>query len=176
MATISIVPAASEEAAVVLGFIRELAEYERLAHAVSATEQDLRRTLFGPEAYAHALIARLDGQPVGFAVYFFNYSTFLGRPGLYLEDLFVRPEARRRGVGRRLLEHLAAIALERGCARMEWAVLDWNERAIEFYRSLGASPNEEWTTYRLSKDALRRLAAPFGREPTLPGHGGRPAG
>ncbi|HEY2590894.1 MAG TPA: GNAT family N-acetyltransferase [Steroidobacteraceae bacterium] len=156
---ISISPAAPEDAALLLGFIRELAEYERLAYAVSATEEDLRRTLFGRDAYAHALIARLDGQPAGFAVYFFNYSTFLGRPGLYLEDLYVRPAARRRGVARRLLAHLAGIALERGCGRMEWAVLDWNERAIGFYVSLGASPNEEWTTYRLSSDALRRLAA-----------------
>jgi GNAT superfamily N-acetyltransferase len=156
---ISISPAAPEDAALLLGFIRELAEYERLAYAVSATEEDLRRTLFGRDAYAHALIARLDGQPAGFAVYFFNYSTFLGRPGLYLEDLYVRPAARRRGVARRLLAHLAGIALERGCGRMEWAVLDWNERAIGFYVSLGASPNEEWTTYRLSSDTLRRLAA-----------------
>lgn len=160
---ISINPAAPEDAALLLGFIRELADYERLAHAVSATEEDLRRTLFGQDAYAHALIARLDGEPAGFAVYFFNYSTFLGRPGLYLEDLYVRPAARRRGVARGLLAHLAGIALERGCGRMEWAVLDWNERAIGFYVSLGASPNEEWTTYRLSSDALRRLAAAPGR-------------
>lgn len=155
---ISIDAAAPEDAALILDFIRELAEYERLAHAVSATEEDLRRTLFGRDAYAHALIARIDGEPAGFAVYFFNYSTFLGRPGLYLEDLYVRPAARRRGVGRGLLEHLAGIAMDRGCGRMEWAVLDWNERAIAFYLSLGASPNGEWTTYRLSSDALRRLA------------------
>ncbi len=161
---ISISPAVPEDAAILLGFIRELAEYEHLAHAVSATEEDLRRTLFGRDAYAHALIARLDGQPAGFAVYFFSYSTFLGRPGLYLEDLYVRPAARRRGIARRLLAHLAGIALERGCGRMEWAVLDWNERAIGFYVSLGASPNEEWTTYRLSSDALRRLAAPPDRD------------
>lgn len=161
---ISIDPAAEEDATLLLDFIRELAEYERLAHAVSATEEDLRTTLFGPDAYAHALIARLDGQPAGFAVYFFNYSTFLGRPGLYLEDLYVRPAARRRGVGGRLLTHLARIAQARRCGRMEWAVLDWNERAIAFYRSLGASPNDEWTTYRLSSDALRRLAAAPDRE------------
>lgn len=161
---LSIVPAAPDDAALILGFIRELAEYERLGHVVTATEEGLRRTLFGREAYAHALIARLDGQPAGFAVYFFNYSTFLGRPGLYLEDLYVRPAARRCGVGRGLLEHLAGIALERDCGRMEWAVLDWNERAIGFYVSLGASPNEEWTTYRLSSDALRRLAAPPARD------------
>jgi GNAT superfamily N-acetyltransferase len=155
---VSIRAAAPADTALILGFIRELAEYERLAHAVSATEEDLRRTLFGPEAYAHALIAQVEGQPQGFAVYFFNYSTFLGRPGLYLEDLYVRPAARGRGLGRSLLAHLAGIALERGCARMEWAVLDWNERAIGFYLSLGAAPNAQWTTYRLSIDALRRLA------------------
>ena len=161
---VSIDPAAPEDAPLLLDFIRELAEYERLAHAVSATEEDLRRTLFGPEAYAHALVARLDGQPAGFAVYFFNYSTFLGSPGLYLEDLYVRPAARRRGVASRLLAHLAGIALERRCGRMEGAVLDWNERAIAFYVSLGASPNDEWTTYRLSSDALRRLAAASDRD------------
>lgn len=161
---ISIASAAPEDAALVLAFIRELAAYERLAHAVAATEEDLRRTLLGPEACAHALIAHWDGEPVGFAVYFFNYSTFLGKPGLYLEDLYVRPAARERGVGRRLLAHLASIALERGCGRMEWAVLDWNERAIRFYRSLGASPNAEWTTYRLSGEGLRRLAAAPARD------------
>ncbi|MGH8220248.1 MAG: GNAT family N-acetyltransferase [Steroidobacteraceae bacterium] len=161
---ISVDAAVPDDAALILAFIRELADYERLAHAVAATEEDLRRTLFGCDAYAHALIARLDGQPVGFAVYFFNYSTFLGRPGLYLEDLYVRPAARRRGVGHRLLARLAGIALERGCGRMEWAVLDWNERAIEFYVSLGASPNGEWTTYRLSSDALCRLADPPDRD------------
>lgn len=159
---ITIRPAAEEEVPLVLGFIRELAEYERLAHAVTATEEDLRRTLFGPEACAHAVIALVDGRPVGFAVYFFSYSTFLARPGLYLEDLYVRPEARGRGAGRHLLAHLARVALERGCGRMEWAVLDWNERAIRFYRSLGASPNDEWTTYRLSSAGLGRLASSAG--------------
>ena len=165
---VTIDAAAPEDAALVLDFIRELAEYERLAHVVSATEEDLRRTLFGAGACAHALIARLNGAPAGFAVYFFNYSTFLGKPGLYLEDLYVRPAARRQGVGQRLLAHLAGIGLERGCGRMEWAVLDWNERAIAFYVSLGASPNEEWTTYRLSSEALRRLAAAAGREDRAP--------
>jgi GNAT superfamily N-acetyltransferase len=160
---VSIRPAGPDDAALVLGFIRELAEYERLAQEVSATEEALRRTLLAEDAVARALIASLDGQPVGFAVYFFNYSTFLGRPGLYLEDLFVRPAARGRGIGRRLLAHLARIAIERGCGRMEWAVLDWNERAIRFYRSLGASPNEEWTTYRLAREELRRLAGSDGR-------------
>lgn len=165
---ISIDAAGPGDVPLILDLIRELAEYERLSHAVTATEEDLRQTLFGPQAYAHTLIARLGGQPAGFAVYFFNYSTFLGKPGLYLEDLYVRPAARRQGVGQRLLAHLAGIGLERGCGRMEWAVLDWNERAIAFYVSLGASPNEEWTTYRLSSEALRRLAAAAGREDRAP--------
>lgn len=161
---IEIRAAAAADAPLILAFIRELADYERLAHAVTATVADLERSLFGPQPIAHALLARRGGEPVGFAVYFFNYSTFLGLPGLYLEDLYVRPAARGCGIGRRLLEHLARTALERGCARMEWAVLDWNAPAIRFYRSLGASPNDEWTTYRLSRGALERLAisAPAG--------------
>ncbi|HUN28156.1 MAG TPA: GNAT family N-acetyltransferase [Steroidobacteraceae bacterium] len=155
---IEIRPATPEDAAQILAFIRELAEYEQLAHAVVATEADLHSTLFGPQPYAHALIACEAGVPLGFAVYFYNYSTFAGRPGLYLEDLYVRQAARGRGIGRRLLAHLAQIALERGCARMEWAVLDWNEPAIRFYVSLGAAPNEEWTTYRLSRAGIAALA------------------
>jgi GNAT superfamily N-acetyltransferase len=155
-------PAVESDVALVLSFIRELAEYERLAQEVVATEANLRRSLCGEHPAAHAVIALLDGMPVGFAVYFFNFSTFVGRPGLYLEDLYVRPAARGRGVGRSLLAHLARIAVERGCGRMEWAVLDWNEPAIRFYRSLGASPNEEWTTYRLSSGALGRLASSAG--------------
>jgi GNAT superfamily N-acetyltransferase len=155
---ISIRSAAEEDVPQILAFIRELAQYERLAHAVVATVDDLRRSLFGPQPSAHALLACLDAAPVGFAVYFYNFSTFNGRPGLYLEDLYVRPTARRLGIGRRLLAHLAHLALERGCGRMEWAVLDWNEPAIRFYRNLGAAPNDDWTTYRLSGDALSNLA------------------
>jgi GNAT superfamily N-acetyltransferase len=155
---ISIRAAQRADAALILRFVRELAEYERLAHEVLATEQDLERSLFGDPVYAHAVLASLGAETVGFALYFFNYSTFLGRPGLYLEDLYVSPSARGHGVGRALLAHLAGIAVERGCGRLEWAVLDWNEPAIRFYRSLDALPNEEWTTYRVTGEALTRLA------------------
>jgi len=155
---ITIRAAVEAEIPVILGFIRELAEYERLLHAVTATEADLKHSLFGPERYAHALLACEGGTAVGFAIYFFNYSTFLGRPGLYLEDLYVRPAARGQGVGRRLLAHLARVALERGCGRFEWSVLDWNEPAIRFYRSLGAQPASEWTLFRLSGAELAALA------------------
>jgi len=155
---ISIRPAVPEEVPLILSFIRELARYERLEHALAATEADLTRTLFGARPYAHVLFACLEGAPVGFAVYFYNYSTFMGRPGLYLEDLFVRPAARGLGVGRRLLEHLARLAIEQNCARFEWAVLDWNEPAIGFYKRLGAVANDEWTGYRLTGAALARLA------------------
>jgi GNAT superfamily N-acetyltransferase len=156
---IHIRPAQRADAALILGFIRELAEYERLAHEVVATSADLERSLFADPPYAHALIVESAGAAVGFAVYFFNFSTFVGRPGLYLEDLFVRPTSRGHGIGRALLRHLAAIALERGCARLEWAVLDWNEPAIRFYRSLGARANDDWTLYRVTGEALVRLAA-----------------
>jgi GNAT superfamily N-acetyltransferase len=155
---ISIRPAMQEDAPQLLAFIRELAEYERLAHAVVATVDDLASSLFGPQPCAYALLAFLDSAPVGFAVYFYNFSTFLGRRGLYLEDLYVRPAARGHGIGRELLVRLARIAVERGCGRMEWAVLDWNEPAIGFYRKLGAAPNDDWTTYRLSGEALLDLA------------------
>jgi GNAT superfamily N-acetyltransferase len=155
---ISIRPARREDVPQILAFIRELAEYERLLHAVVATPEDITQSLFGPQPCAHALLASLDGEPVGFALYFYNFSTFLGRPGLYLEDLFVRPAARGHGIGRRLLVELARLAIERGCGRMEWAVLDWNEPAIRFYRKLGAAPNDDWITYRLSGEALGKLA------------------
>jgi GNAT superfamily N-acetyltransferase len=138
--------------------VRELAEYERLAHEVIATVEDLAAALSGPQPYAHALIACRDESPVGFALFFYNFSTFLGRPGLYLEDLYVRPAARGHGVGQRLLRELAQVALARGCGRKEWSVVDWNAPAIGFYRSLGAQPMEEWTTYRLTGAELARLA------------------
>jgi len=138
--------------------IRGLAEYERLADEVKMTEEKLERTLFGERRYAETLIAEDDGRPVGFALFFHNYSTFLAQPGIYLEDLFVRPEHRGSGVGRALLEALARTAVERGCGRMEWAVLDWNESAIGFYERLGARPNSDWTVYRLTGEALRALA------------------
>ena len=157
---IQIRTAIADDAPLVLAFIRELAAYERLSDEVIATEDDLRRTLFGEPAHAGCRIAEIDGRPAGFALFFFSYSTFLGRPGLYLEDLFVRPEFRGRGVGRTVLSDLARIAVERGCGRMEWSVLDWNEPAIGFYRRLGATAMDEWTTYRLSDDALRGAASP----------------
>ena len=144
--------------AIILSLIRELAEYERAPDAVVATEAGLREVLFGAKPSAEVLLALEEGEPVGFAVFFHNFSTWLGRPGLYLEDLFVRPEKRGMGYGRALLERLAQIAQERGCGRMEWAVLDWNESAIQFYRKLGAAPMEEWTVFRLTSDGIGALA------------------
>jgi GNAT superfamily N-acetyltransferase len=151
-------PATEKDVAVIARLIRALAEYERLAGEVVATEEDLRASLFGPEPKAEAAVAFSGSIPAGFAVWFYNYSTFLGRPGLYLEDLFVLPEWRRRGIGRALLGYLARVAAARGCGRMEWAVLDWNTSAIRFYRGLGARPMSGWTLYRLTGDALRRLS------------------
>jgi GNAT superfamily N-acetyltransferase len=139
--------------------IKALAEYERLADEVVATETKVRESLFGSNPSAEAVIARANGEPAGFAVWFYSYSTFLSRPGLYLEDLFVLPDWRGRGIGHALLRHLARIAVSRGCGRMEWSVLDWNELAIRFYRRIGARPMSDWTVYRLTGDALARLAA-----------------
>lgn len=151
-------PAVPTDVPVVLRFIRELAEYERAPDAVAATEDLLAGALFGEQPVAHAVLA-LDGDvPVGFALYFFSFSTWLGRAGLYLEDVYVTPAARNRGIGRALLAHLAGIAVERGCGRMEWSVLDWNESAIGFYHSVGAMPLEGWTVFRLTGDYLRALA------------------
>ena len=145
---------------VILSLIRELADYERAPNAVVTTEEGLREVLFGPKRSAQVLLELEEGEPVGFAVYFFNFSTWLGRPGLYLEDLFVRPTARGKGYGRALLERLAQIAQERGCGRMEWAVLDWNDPAIQFYKKLGAEPMTEWTVFRLTQDGIAKLAGP----------------
>jgi GNAT superfamily N-acetyltransferase len=161
--TVSIRPATSADVPLVRDFIRELAAYERLEQQAVATEADLAAALFGPRPYAEVVFACLDGTPMGFALFFHNFSTFLGKPGIYLEDLFVRPTARGQGLGRRLLVWLAATALERGCGRLEWAVLDWNEPSIRFYRSLGAGPLDEWTTFRLTGAALERLATAAGR-------------
>ena len=141
-----------------LAFIRELAAYEHLTDRVLATEADLAAALFGPRPFAEVVFACQAGNPVGFALFFHNFSTFAGKPGIYLEDLFVRPAARRRGVGRQLLRWLARTTLERGCARLDWAVLDWNAPSIEFYRSLGAVAQDEWTTMRVTGAALERLA------------------
>lgn len=143
---------------VIAQLIRELAEYERAPNDAIATEDGLREVLFGAEPAARVLLALENDEPVGFAVYFFNFSTWLGRPGLYLEDLFVRPVCRGKGYGRALLQRLAQIAHERGCGRMEWAVLDWNESAIGFYKKLGAAPMEEWTVFRLTSDGIAHLA------------------
>ncbi|MGH9256775.1 MAG: GNAT family N-acetyltransferase [Vicinamibacterales bacterium] len=151
-------PATVADVPLILSLLKALAAYERLAHDVVATEASIRESLFGSKPSAEALIAHAGREPVGFAVWFHNYSTFLGRHGLYLEDLFVLPEWRGRGIGRALLIHLARIAVSRGCGRMEWSVLDWNEPALRFYRSLGARPMDEWTVYRLTGDALTRLA------------------
>lgn len=141
----------------ILSFIRELAEYEKLADQVVASEELLHRWIFGAEAAAHVLIAEHSGEAVGFALYFLNFSTFLGRPGIYLEDLYVRPAARGRGIGKTLLLRLTEMAVREGYGRVEWAVLDWNEPAIRFYRALGAEPMDEWTVWRLSGETLKRL-------------------
>ena len=146
--------ARAEDCETILGFIRELADYEKLSHEVVAEPEALRATLFGDRAYAEVLIAEDATGALGFALFFHNYSTFLGRPGIYLEDLFVSPSARGRGIGKALLRSLAALACERDCGRLEWSVLDWNEPAIGFYRSLGAGPQDGWTTFRLTGEAL----------------------
>jgi GNAT superfamily N-acetyltransferase len=155
---IEIRPAVERDVPVLLGLIRDLAEYEKLAHQVEATEDGLHRALFGPRPAAEAIIAFAEGEPAGFALFFQNFSTFVGRPGLYLEDLFVRPAFRGRGIGTRLLATLARIAVERNYGRMEWTVLDWNELALGVYRRIGAVPLDDWTVHRLTGDALNRLA------------------
>jgi GNAT superfamily N-acetyltransferase len=164
-------PAVAGEEALILEFIRGLADYERLSHQVVASEELLSRWLFGERPAAEVVLAYWQGQPVGFALFFHNFSTFLGRPGIYLEDLFVRPEARGRGAGRELLVHLARLALARGGGRLEWSVLDWNEPAIRFYRSLGAVPMDQWTVFRVTGDALEQLA---GEQREDAGPGSRP--
>jgi GNAT superfamily N-acetyltransferase len=151
-------PTTEADVPIILSLIRELAEYERAPDAVVATENGLREVLFGAKPSAEVLLALAGEEPVGFAVYFYNFSTWLGRPGLYLEDLFVRPAVRGKGYGRALLGRLARIAQERGCGRMEWAVLDWNDPAIQFYRKLGAEPMNEWTVFRLTADGIAKLA------------------
>jgi GNAT superfamily N-acetyltransferase len=159
---LNIRPATRADAAVIASLVRELAEYEKLSQEARATPADFLRELESPSPVIHVLIAEWNGEAVGFALYFFNFSTFIGRPGLYLEDLFVRPAQRANGIGRALLRALARIARERNCGRMEWAVLDWNAPAIGFYRRLGASLLEDWRICRLTGDALTRLATPGG--------------
>lgn len=156
--TASIRPANAADVPVVAELIRALAQFERLEHEVVMTQELLAAGLFGRRPYAEVVLAEDDGRPVGFALFFHNFSTFLGRPGIYLEDLFVVPEHRGRGIGRDLLVHLARLAVERGCGRLEWAVLDWNHEAIGFYERLGARPNSDWTVYRLTGEALSSLA------------------
>ena len=157
-ASVRIASATIADVPLVLALIRELAEYERMADQVEATEADIERALFGKHPSAEALIARTGGEAVGFALFFHTFSTFVGRRGLYLEDLYVRPAFRGRGIGRLLLAYLAALAVERGCGRFEWSVLDWNAPAIAAYRRAGAVPMDEWTVYRLTGDGLRTLA------------------
>ncbi|HLK13951.1 MAG TPA: GNAT family N-acetyltransferase [Fimbriimonadaceae bacterium] len=156
---LTIADATANDVEVILGFIQELAQYERLAHACVATSMELRRTLFGQHRFAGAVIARLDDEPVGYALFFFNYSTFLAKPGIYLEDLYVQPKHRGNGVGKALLKNVAAQAIKVGAGRLEWSVLDWNEPAIGFYKSLGAEALDDWTVFRLSGDALKEFGA-----------------
>jgi GNAT superfamily N-acetyltransferase len=151
-------PAVAADVPTILRFIRSLAEYEKLLDSVVADEEKLRATLFGERPYAEVLIATWNDTPAGFALFFHNYSTFLAKPGIYLEDLFVDPEFRGKGLGKALLIHLAKLAVERDCGRLEWSVLDWNEPAIGFYKSLGATPMDEWTIFRVTGDALTRLS------------------
>ena len=157
-AEFTITPAQIQDVPTILELIRDLATYERAPNDVIATEEGLKNVLFGPKRAAEVIIAREGKEAVGFAVFFHNFSTWLGKAGLYLEDLFVRPEKRGRGYGKALLVRLAQIAKERGCGRMEWAVLDWNEPAIGFYRSLGATPMHEWTVFRLTGNEIAQLA------------------
>ncbi|WP_095155347.1 GNAT family N-acetyltransferase [Pseudomonas sp. Irchel 3E13] len=151
-------PARPEDAAQILTFITELAEYERARHEVIASVEDIQRSLFSPDSTAKGLICERDGQAIGFAVYFFSYSTWLGRNGIYLEDLYVTPQSRGTGAGKALLRHLAQVACANDCGRLEWSVLDWNQPAIDFYLSIGAQPQDEWVRYRMEGDTLRNFA------------------
>jgi len=152
MATVDDVP-------IIFDFIKELAEYERMLDEVVATEALLAETLFGKHPVAEVVLGFADGEAAGFVLFFYNYSTFLGRPGIYLEDLFVKPKFRRNGYGKKLLSHLAKLAVDQMCGRLEWAVLDWNTPAIDFYKSLGASPMDEWTTFRLTGENLLKMSS-----------------
>jgi len=152
-------PARPADLGEIVSLIRALAEYERLSDSVDLDEATLREHLFGERRYAEVLLAEDEGEIAGFALFFHNFSTFLGRPGIYLEDLFVKPEHRGRGHGKALLTGLARLAIERGCGRLEWSVLDWNDSAIDFYRNLGAAPVDGWTGYRMTEDAMTKLVA-----------------
>lgn len=152
-------PATISDVPLILSFIKDLADYEKLLHEVVATEDILKETLFGEKAHAEVIIGYLDSVPISFALFFHNFSTFLGRPGIYLEDLFVEPVARGKGIGQKMLGYLAHLAKVRKCARLEWWVLDWNETAINFYKKIGAKAMDEWTVYRVTGEALDNLAA-----------------
>lgn len=158
MHQIEIREARVDDSALILRFINELAVYEKEPCAVVATEDDIRKSIFGTDSTVDAVICLINGEPIGFAVYFYNYSTWMGRNGMYLEDLYVSPEYRKVGAGKAILKHLARIAVAKGCGRFEWSVLNWNMPAIEFYQSIGAKPMDEWTVYRLSGKALEALA------------------
>jgi GNAT superfamily N-acetyltransferase len=158
MSEIRIRPATPDDVPLIITFIHELATYEKLAHDVVASEADMHVALFGERPVIEAVIASVDDEPVGYALFFPNFSTFLGKPGLYLEDLYVRPAARGAGVGRKLLQHLAHLVIERGWGRLEWSVLDWNEPSIAFYKKMGAKAMDEWTVFRLTGQALETLA------------------
>jgi GNAT superfamily N-acetyltransferase len=156
---LNIRPATRADAATIAALVRELADYEKLLHEAKATPEDFLRELDSPNPVIHVLIAEWNGEPAGFALYFYNFSTFVGRPGIYLEDLFVRPQQRKHGIGRAMLRELARIAQQRNCGRMEWAVLDWNEPALRFYQSLDARPMKEWIVHRLTPVEIGKLAA-----------------
>lgn len=156
--TLSIKPATEKDVALILTFIKELADYEKRLHEVAATEDLIKEALFSAQSHTETLIAYLNDKPVGFAIYFYNFSTFLGRSGIYLEDLYVKPEARGMGIGKKLLAALAKLAIQKQCGRLELSVLDWNEDAIKFYQQLGAEPKNEWIVYRLTGNALTELA------------------
>jgi GNAT superfamily N-acetyltransferase len=147
---------------IIVEFIRELAEYEKLLDQVKVTEKNLKENLFGERPFAEAIIGELNAKPIAFALFFHNYSTFLGKPGLYLEDLYVQPKFRGQGYGKIILSYLAKLAINRNCGRFEWSVLDWNEPAIQFYQKIGAKPMSEWTVQRLDGKALEKLAKEFG--------------
>lgn len=159
MPNIEIRRATESDAALILRFITDLAIYEKLEHEVLSSESDIRTSLFGVDSTAKALVCTIDQQPAGYAVYFYNYSTWLGKPGLFLEDLYISPEFRGTGAGKAMLKHMAKTAVAKGCGRFEWNVLDWNEPAIKFYKSLGAEPQNEWVGYRLTGSALKKLAS-----------------
>lgn len=157
--TFEIKPATVNDTSLILSFIKELADYEKLLHEVVATEEILKETLFGKHANAEVVIGYFNNEPVSFALYFHNFSTFLGRPGIYLEDLFVKPQVRGKGIGQKMLAYLAHLAKSRNCGRLEWWVLDWNETAVGFYKRIGAKAMDEWTVYRVCDQALDDLAA-----------------